>query len=304
MSTSGEDHMLRSWRRSLLAAALSLTAGAVGLVVSAPASAEPPSGPASGTFALSGDPDDPITRGESFSFTTASGLTAQMYDQFGGVAVALNDPATGVSFYLALASGRDPLAPGTTYTGATRFPYQEGGDPGMIVHGNGATCGDALTGSFTVHDVKFGPYHYVEKLHATFEQHCDGGEPAARGEIDLTNPPAPPLLDPQATVTSGTVVMPDGPVTVQGTLTCGQAATVSVDANAQQDGRIIHFERVEVQCVPGQTVGWTATGTPASGVRFRPGDTQVRVQIQGRDPFYDEFVEVIPPLFPVRLDVA
>ncbi|MEV1144146.1 hypothetical protein [Micromonospora sp. NPDC049799] len=292
--------MTRSWRRALLAVALSVATGTAGLAVTTPAAAEPPSGPASGTFTLSGDPDDPVTRGESFSVTTA---TAALYGSLFDARVEVTDPATGTSFYLVLASGAGPLEPGT-YTGATAWPYQEG-TPGMVLNSSNGGCNGDLLGSFTIQSFRVGPYNYVEQLDATFEQRCSGGDAAARGEVHLTNPPAPPLLNPQVTVAeAGTIAMPNGPVTVQGTLTCGQAAWVSVDANVQQAGRVVWFEGVWVQCVPGEAVPWTATRASLDGVRLRPGDALVQLRVQGRDPFYDKSVEVVPPPFPVRLVTA
>lgn len=202
-----------------------------------------------------------------------------------------------------LAPDGGPLEP-RTYTGATAWPYYEGG-PGMVLNSNLGGCDGDLVGSFTIQDIRFGPYNYLEKLDATFEQHCSGGAPAARGQVHLTNPPPPAPLDPQATVAgTGTVVMPDGPVTVRGTVTCSQAALVFVDAQVQQNGRLVGLDRAEVQCLPGQAVPWTATRTEPSGVRFRPGDADVRLHISGHDPFYDRYVDVVPPPFPVRLDVA
>ncbi|PSK63989.1 hypothetical protein B0E53_04072 [Micromonospora sp. MH33] len=252
---------------------------------------------------MTGDPDDPVTRGETFSFSTATGMTAQLYGSPFDARVEAVDPATGANFYLVLAPDGGPLEP-RTYTGATAWPYYEGG-PGMVLNSNLGGCDGDLVGSFTIQDIRFGPYNYLEKLDATFEQHCSGGAPAARGEVHLTNPPALPPLDPQATVAgTGAVVMPDGLVTVRGTLTCSQAALVFVDAHVQQNGRLVGLDRAEVRCLAGQAVPWTATRTEPSGVRLRPGDADVRLEISGRDPFYDVYVRVVPPLFPVRLDAA
>ncbi|MFC4148280.1 hypothetical protein ACFO0M_18665 [Micromonospora mangrovi] len=297
--------MIRSWRRTLLAAALSLATVATGLTGAAPASAEAPIGPASGTFTLTGDPDDPITRGQSFSFSTASGMTASLFGNPFEAQAQVKDPVTGVGFFLALAPVGGPLVAGTTYTGATAWPFMEG-TPGMILNGNGATCDGVLTGSFTLQDITWGPYNYLEKLDATFEQHCAGAAPAARGEVHLTNPPGPPALNPQiALAPTGTITQPAGTATVRGTLTCGQSASVNLTGSLVQSGRVGWVAPLTLQCVPGQAVPWsTTTAAPPNGARFRPGDVEVRIFLDSRDPFYDEPVRVTvgPVTLPLKND--
>lgn len=64
------------------------------------------------------------------------------------------------------------------YTGATRYPFQELGEPGLSVSGDGRGC-NTLTGFFTVLDVAPG------RLWIAYEQHCEGGDAALFGEIRL-----------------------------------------------------------------------------------------------------------------------
>jgi hypothetical protein len=73
-------------------------------------------------------------------------------------------------------SGRE-LTPGR-YPGATRYPFQETGEPGLDVSGDGRGCNE-LTGSFTVLDIA------PDRLWIFYEQHCEGGDPAVFGEIRL-----------------------------------------------------------------------------------------------------------------------
>jgi hypothetical protein len=42
----------------------------------------------------------------------------------------------------------------------------------------------------------------VQTFDATFEQHCEGGAPAARGEIHISNSPGPPPASPKHAATT------------------------------------------------------------------------------------------------------
>jgi len=68
------------------------------------------------------------------------------------------------------------------YTGATRYPFNDPDEPGLSISGMGRGC-NTLTGNFYVHEITFGPGNTVETFWATFEQHCEGGDPALFGEI-------------------------------------------------------------------------------------------------------------------------
>ncbi len=73
------------------------------------------------------------------------------------------------------------LVPGT-YASATRYPFQASTVPGLDFSGCGRGCNE-LSGQFTVTEAVYGDGGAVERFHATFEQHCEGGGPALRGEI-------------------------------------------------------------------------------------------------------------------------
>jgi len=64
------------------------------------------------------------------------------------------------------------------YPGATRYPFQEPGEPGIDVSGDGRGC-NTSTGFFTVLDLAPG------RLWIVYEQHCEGGDAAVFGEIRL-----------------------------------------------------------------------------------------------------------------------
>lgn len=81
---------------------------------------------------------------------------------------------------LAAPQGRQ-LAPGT-YLNAARYPFQPATVPGLSFYGNGAGC-DGITGQFTITDFAAGADGSLQRLTATFEQHCEGAAPALRGKI-------------------------------------------------------------------------------------------------------------------------
>jgi hypothetical protein len=73
------------------------------------------------------------------------------------------------------------LAPGT-YLNATRWPFQEPTVPGLDFSGDGRGC-NTLSGQFTISAITFGAGNQLDRLQATFEQHCNGMGPALRGTI-------------------------------------------------------------------------------------------------------------------------
>ncbi|MFJ8585112.1 hypothetical protein ACIRD2_10695 [Streptomyces sp. NPDC093595] len=192
---------------------------------------------------------------------------------------------------LAAPSGTS-LAPGT-YTGATRHPFNEGNQPGLSLGGNGRGC-NTLTGSFTVSAVEFGPAGYVKKLDATFEQHCEGGTAAARGEVHIDNPPPPAQLGlGLAVALDGTASTLNGKATLHGTVNCTKPVDVHVSGNVTQvkkQNLIRGSYATSVSCVPGTPAPWTATAVPTGSVPFQRGDVEVEAQATATDPDYAESV--------------
>ncbi|NBE56972.1 hypothetical protein GUY60_37275, partial [Streptomyces sp. YC537] len=140
-----------------------------------------------GSLSFSGDTGDWVTGGNSYAYSTAAQDRLGVYGSTdnGLVRVSVN-AADGAWWTLDLAApSGTPLAPGT-YTGATASGSNGPTEPGLSLSGNGKGC-STLTGSFTVQDVEFGPQGYVQKLDATYEQHCSGAEAALRGEVHIAN---------------------------------------------------------------------------------------------------------------------
>jgi hypothetical protein len=79
---------------------------------------------------------------------------------------------------------------------------QSGVTPGLDVGGDGRGC-NVTTGLFQIHAMEFGPQQSLQRLHATFEQHCENFVPALRGEIVVIMSPSmlpPPTAAPSSSV--------------------------------------------------------------------------------------------------------
>jgi hypothetical protein len=145
------------------------------------------------------------------------------------------------------------LTPGT-YTGAVRNATRSLGAPGLDVNGEGRGCSQ-LTGDFTVLDVSYGPYDYLERFHATFDQSCEGTMPALHGEVTVVNPNAPTPL--QLTVSADASGHTDRDTAfVRGSVTCTQATTVTISGSVSEQtkkgtasGPLVP---VTVDCSPGE----------------------------------------------------
>ncbi|MFJ8644635.1 hypothetical protein ACIRNI_00690 [Streptomyces sp. NPDC093546] len=276
---------------ALLALTLAMTTGATGLAGAAEAQAQPV---AEGSISFSGDAADYITQGRSYSYATASqDRLSATASQDGGVVSVSVDAANGEWWYLDLAApAGTSLAPGE-YTGATRHPFNEPTQPGLSLSGEGRGC-NTLTGSFTIGAVELGPNGYVKKLDATFEQHCEGDVPAARGEIHIDNPAPPAQLDlGLAVALEGTASTLNGKATLHGTVSCSKPVAVQVSGNVTQvkkQNLIRGAYDTSVACVPGAPVAWTATATPSGSVPFQRGDVEVEARAWATDPDYGQAV--------------
>lgn len=285
--------MQHSLRRAALAGALSLAGVLTGLAGAAPAQAQTV---ASGSVSFSGDPGDWITGGGSYAYSTDNGDELSTFASEDGSYAGVNvNGYNGDWWYLDFdAPGNQPLVPGTTYDNATRYPFN-GAGPGLSLSGNGRGCNE-LTGTFTVLNAVFGPNGYVQTFDATFEQHCEGGEPAARGEVHISNPPPPAPLDLDlAVATDGTASTVSGNATVHGTVTCNQPTLVELYGTVTQvvKSQIIRGDfSTQVNCTPANPVTWTGTATPTGSMPFVKGAAEARTQARGYDSEYDQYVSV------------
>lgn len=278
---------------AVLALALSMATGTTGLLSGTAAYALPVT---EGSFGFSGDEGDWISGGQSYAYSTASQDRMNISADTANNSVRLSlDGANGDwwSLDLAAPSGK-PLAPGT-YTGATRHPFNEPNEPGLDLSGNGRGC-NTLTGEFTISDVEFGPQGYVKKLDATFEQHCEGGTTAARGEVHINNPAPPAQLDlGLAVALEGTASTLNGKATLHGTVSCNKPVQVDVSGDVTQvkSQKLIRGSfNSSVSCTPGAPAAWTATAVPTGDVPFQRGDVEVEARATATDPDYAQQVTV------------
>lgn len=192
--------------------------------------------------------------------------------------------------HFAAPSGQ-PLAPGV-YENATRWPFQAPGVSGMDISGDGRGC-NMLNGRFEVLEAVFGPAGYVERFHATFEQHCEGAEPALRGEIQIVNPPPPPVLTISVVLDVKGLVDRGGTATIRGTVSCSAATTVSLSGQLSQV--VTRFAlatggvQAQLQCSPTPTA-WSAIAVASGQVPFGAGYATGTLTAVGTDPNYPSAV--------------
>jgi hypothetical protein len=246
------------------------------------------------------DPGDFVGAGLSYDFFTADGdLVSE--SSFAGRTVqvsvrGINDQGFEDQFDLFFdAPGDQPLVAGT-YDGATRYPFNVA-TPGLSVFGNGRGC-NTVTGTFTVTQAVYGgpDSSYLQDFEATFEQHCEGGEPALRGTVSIHNPPAPAPLELGLEIAAdGTFNRVNGRATVHGALTCTQPVTVNVNGTLTQVKRrtiITGPISVQVACTPGAPVPWQAVAVPSGTTPFQRGNAELEASASAQDPNFGNLVTV------------
>jgi hypothetical protein len=84
------------------------------------------------------------------------------------------------------------------FTNAERAPFVTGKAPGLDINGTGRGC-NTLGGQFRIKSVRWGSSGEITDLDVVFEQHCELGAPALRGELwistQLGSHKAPPDLN-------------------------------------------------------------------------------------------------------------
>ena len=136
---------------------------------------------------MDSEPGDYIGQGQEWYYTpdTADFFASQMGNgSLNGVYIYLLNIDPSGSWFLNFAAPAGTELTVGEYTGATRYPFNDPDEPGLSIWGMGRGC-NMLTGSFFVHEVTFGPDYTIDTFWATFEQHCEGGDPALFGEIRL-----------------------------------------------------------------------------------------------------------------------
>lgn len=125
------------------------------------------------------------------------------------------------------------LVPGV-YEGASWREPNTTGKPQLYFSVDGRTC-DVNDGRFEVVEAVYGPFDYIERFTANFEQYCPGSTARLYGEIAIRNPPPPPVLAVSITVDrKGEIDRMDGRARIHGTLTCTVPTVVALSGNYRQ----------------------------------------------------------------------
>ncbi|MFH9061176.1 hypothetical protein ACH4GM_08180 [Streptomyces coeruleorubidus] len=288
-------------RRILTRTMGAVAAMAVALAVAPLAGTAQAYSAASGTLSFSGDAGEPMTGGQSYEYTAGA---VQMFDVQAStdrnlLEVAIDaDQGTLWRLIVAAPDGQK-LTEGTTYTGAKQWPDAQPEDPELVFSGtdNGTEkwC-NTNSGSFTIEHIAFGPYGYIRELDATFEQYCNGSTVPLRGAVHAVMPEPPVELamgmsaDPE-----GTVDVPEGKITVGGTVTCNKPASVSLTGQVfqiQKKGTPGASYQTTVACTPGAPVPWSVSLTSQEpGTSFQPGTATMRSRARADDRDYPVTVD-------------
>jgi hypothetical protein len=242
-----------------------------------------------GTFTMTGDDGDYITGGSTYSYDTAAGdrLSINADSELRGVSLSI-DGANGDWWTMDLKAPEGKQLAVGSYPNATRAPFS-GAGAGIDISGNGRGC-NTIEGSFEVADVSFGPQGYVERLDATFEQHCEGGPAALRGRVVIGNPPPPPALQYSVTpAADGLFSKLNGKATVNGTVTCNADTTVHLTGlltQVKQKTIIRGPISATIACVKGQPANWSATADPTGTTPFQRGKAELTGSAWASDANY------------------
>lgn len=267
-----------------LAIALLMAAGATAGTVTA----------ASGSLTMTSEMGDYVGAGRTWAYDARTDGISVGAERW-GTARAFVRAANGDFWLLEFtAPGGARLSPGV-YANAQRSA--DAGHPGLDVSGMGRGCND-LSGSFTVLDVSYGPYGYLQSLHVTFEQRCGVSTAALRGELDVTAPLAPDPVGVAVTVDAqATVDRSDGKVRLHGTISCSKpvrVVSVAGDLTQQQKkgAAFGFFNEVFVADCETTPKAWDASVTPSSALRFAPGDVAAHIRGIAPDDFYTNYLGI------------
>lgn len=128
------------------------------------------------------DPGDWIGAGRTYDLTTGINGIASANGTYVRVIYA-NPNNSNDYFWFEFESpfSNQPLSAGT-YLGATRYPFNNEGTPGLSVTGQ-FRGSNTLTGFFTIEQINYTAAGQLLNFKATFEQHSEGGTPALRGTV-------------------------------------------------------------------------------------------------------------------------
>lgn len=247
-----------------------------------------------GSLTMTSEPGDFVGGGRQWSYNAPADLIRMGAERW-GTARALVSAANGDFWSLSFtAPGGARLAPGVYENAGRSFDETH---PGLDVEGMGRGCNDS-SGSFTIVEVSYGTYGYLQSLHATFEQRCGISTSALRGEIDVAAPPAPAAIGVSVTVAANaTVDRSDGTVRLSGTISCSKpvaVAGVAGDLTQQQKKGTAagFFNQVFVSDCDTTPKPWETTVMPTSELRFTAGDLAAHIRGMAVDDFYTNYLGI------------
>lgn len=248
---------------------------------------------------INSHPGDPLLNGGQRTYTPPDSLfDARLEPAPNEVVVSQYQPSTGENWLVLLAAPPgEPLVVGT-YNDAVRPDLRSPGQPGLAIIPNGAYC-NQVGGSFTILEAALGPQNYVQKIHATFTQYCNGATAPLEGEVLVVKPAPPAELAIGVSVNSiGSFNRLTGAAILRGTVTCNVAATVSIGgALLQPVGRTAlaqGYLSAGVSCVP-PFVQWEGVVSPVGTIPFGGGPAQITPVAQAQDPFFGNYLFVTGP---------
>jgi hypothetical protein len=220
------------------------------------------------SLALQSAPGDYIGEGKTYSESTPTDAFVSRSDEN---AVTIGVTAADGNFWtleFAAPLGKQ-LKVGTTYTGAVDVLSRTGTQPGISIGGDSRGCGSD-TGSFTVTELAFAAYGYVQNFHATFSQSCEGVDPPLTGLVAVDDAQAPPpgriALRPGTTYHVGS----RGNTTVHGTYLCTNSTPMSVSGTLTE-GSVTGTFQTQLACPTAGAISWKALVKPTSGGVFSAG---------------------------------
>ena len=151
-------------------------------------------GPEPTTFlSFASSPGDFIGGGETHRYVLTDGTWAASYAgsteaSFLQVSVVPVTTPWSWFWYLHLGAPAGQTLHVGTYESAERWPFQSAAHPGLDFSGTGRGC-NTLVGRFVISELSLGPSNTISRLHATFEQHCEGSSAALTGEISIVANP-------------------------------------------------------------------------------------------------------------------
>jgi hypothetical protein len=133
------------------------------------------------TYSYVSDAGDFIGQGATKSYAGATTIFG-MSGTASNLTYSVSGQRDSWSIQMVAPSGQQ-LQAGTTYSGATRAPFQASSVPGLDDSGDSRGC-NTLTGSFTINAIQTDGSGAITALNATFEQYCDNSTSALHGTIN------------------------------------------------------------------------------------------------------------------------